>query len=51
MEEEFYSGKNNENLADTFYYLAGRYSDLGHHEKALQAYQELLGKRKINNKK
>ena len=49
MEEEFYHEKENANLANTCYYLAERYSDLGQYEKALQEYQNLLGKRKNKN--
>ncbi len=45
MEEKFYNGKKNEDLAHTYYFLAAQYGKIGQYDKALQSYEELLGKR------
>ncbi len=44
MEEKFYHGEKNPKLVDTLYYLANQYSNLGQYEKALQTYNDVLGK-------
>ena len=50
MRKKIYNGTDHPDVANTFYSIAQQYSNLGQYEKALQAFENVLGKpiKKLN---
>ena len=46
MRKKIYKDTEHPSIATTFYSIAEQYSNLGQYEKALQAFQDVLGKRR-----
>ncbi len=44
LEKKIYQDKEHPSIATTFHEIAKQYSNLGQYEKALQAFQDVLGK-------
>jgi tetratricopeptide (TPR) repeat protein len=44
LRKKIYQDKEHPSIASTFYSIAQQYSNLGQYEKALQAFQDVLGK-------